>query len=100
MIIKIRSVFLACLLNDLQLNITVVMRMTAAAVIGCLDEFQMGKDDFDCYIERMEQFFIVNAVPDEKKVTVFLTTIGGPAYELLRNLISHVTPKDKSLSEL
>ena len=35
-----------------------------------------------------------------EKVAVFLTAIGGPAYKLLRNLVSPVTPKDKSLSEL
>ena len=72
MIITIRNVFLACLLNDPQLNITVAMRMTTTAVIGRLDEFQMGKDDFDCYIERMEQFFVVNMVLDEKKSQYFL----------------------------
>ena len=31
---------------------------------------------------------------------MFLTAIGGPAYELLRNLLSPDTPKDKSLADL
>ena len=70
------------------------------AVIGRLDEFQMGKDDFDCYIERMEQYFVANAVPENKQVAAFLTAIGGPAYELLRNLVSPTAPKDKTLTEL
>ena len=69
-------------------------------VIGRLDEFQMGKDDFDCYIERMEQYFVANAVPEDKQVAAFLTVIGVPAYELLRNLILPETPKDKTLAEL
>ena len=69
--------------------------MTTVAVIGRLDEFQMGKDDFDCCIKRMEQYFVANTVPEDKQVAAFLTVIGGPAYELLRNLISLETPKDK-----
>ena len=35
-----------------NLNITVATRMTAVGVIGRLDEFQMGKDDFNCYIKK------------------------------------------------
>ena len=72
--------------------------MTAA--IGQLDEFQMGKDDFDCYVERMEQYFVANGVSEDKQVAAFLTAIGGPTYELLRNLVSPATPKDKTLDEL
>ena len=70
------------------------------AAIGRLDEFQVGKDDFDCYMDRMEQYFIANAIAEEKRVAVFLTAIGGPAYELLRNLVSPDAPKDKSLNQL
>ena len=50
-------------------NITVVMRMTTVAVIRCLDQFQLGKDDFDCYIERIKQYFIANEEPLMKQVT-------------------------------
>jgi len=74
--------------------------MTTVTVIGCLDEFHMGKDDFNCYIKRMEQYFVANVVPEAKQVAAFLTAIGGPAYELLQNLVSLVTSKDKSLTEL
>ena len=68
--------------------------------IGRLDEFQRGKDDFDCYMDRMEQYFIANSIAEEKQVAVFLTAIGGPTYELLRNLVSLDAPKDKSLEQL
>ena len=56
--------------------------------IGRLDEFQRGKDDFDCYMYRMEQYFIANSIAEEKQVAVFLRAIGGSTYELLRNLVS------------
>ena len=70
------------------------------ATIGRLDEFEVGKDDFDCYIDRMEQYFVANSVVEEKHVAVFLTAIGGPAYKLLKNLVSPDAPKDKSFSDL
>ena len=68
--------------------------------IGRLNEFQRGKDNFDCYMDRMEQYFIENSIVEEKQVAVFLTAIGGPTYELLRNLVSPDAPKDKSLEQL
>ena len=60
--------------------------MTAA--IGRLDEFQMGKDDFNCYVKRMEQYFVANGMSEDKQVAAFLTAIGGPTYDILRNLVS------------
>ena len=70
------------------------------ATIGRLDEFQVGNEDFGCYMDRMEQCCIVNSVSEEKRVAVFLTAIGGATYELLRNLLSPDAPKDKSLDKL
>ena len=68
------------------------------AAIGRLDKFQVGKEDFDCYMDRMEQYFIANSIADEKQIAVFLTAISGPTYKLLRILLSPATPKDKSLA--
>ena len=51
-------------------------------------------------MDRMEQYFIANSIAEEKQVAVFLTAIGGPTYELLRNLVSLDAPKDKSLEQL
>ena len=45
-------------------DITVATRIMAA--IGCLDEFQVGKEDFDCYMDRMEQYFIANSIAEGK----------------------------------
>lgn len=70
------------------------------AAIGHLDEFQVGKDDFDCYMDQMEQYLIVNAIAEEKQIAVFLTAIGGSVYKLLKHLVLPDTPKDKSLNEL
>ena len=48
----------------------------------------------------MEQYFIVNSVPEEKQVAAFFTAIGGLTYKLLQNLILPVASMEKSLTEL
>ena len=74
--------------------------MAANIGIGRLDELHVGTDDFDCYIERMEQYFIANDVPEGKKVAAFLSAMGAKAYELLRNLVAPDAPKDKRFNDL
>ena len=76
-------------------------RMATNANIGRLDELHVGEEDFDCYnIERMEQYFIANDVPETKKVAAFLSAMGAKAYELLRNLVAPDSPKDKRFNDL
>ena len=74
--------------------------MATNATIGCLDELQVGTKDFDCYVERMEQYFIANDIPEGKKVPAFLSGIGAKAYELLCNLVAPDSPKDKRFNDL
>ena len=59
------------ILDYLVITVATSGIMTA---IGRLDEFQRGKDDFDCYMDRMEQYFIANlGFPTSKlKVTITL----------------------------
>ena len=51
--------------------------MAANGAIGNLEELQLGTEDFDYYIECMEQCFIANDIPEAKKVAAFLSTIGA-----------------------
>ena len=74
--------------------------MAANIGIGRLDELHVGAEDFDCYIERMEQYFIANDVPENKKVAAFLSPMEVKAYELLRNLVAPDSPKDKRFNDL
>ena len=71
---------------------------TSMVTIDCLDELDVDKDDFDCYAKTMEQFSLVNDVPNAKKVVAFLSAIGVRAYELLRNLLVPDPPEKKKLS--
>ena len=70
------------------------------ALIGKLGEFQEGKETFVNYVERMEQFFVVNEVKNEKKVAVFLSVVGPATYGILKNLVQPALPKDKTLQEI
>ena len=54
-------------------------------------------ESFTAYVERVQIFFEANDVPARKRLSVFLSIIGGTAYSLLRNLLSPVPPKEKSL---
>ena len=40
-----------------------------------------------------------NGIPDNKKVAVFLSTMGGKMYSLLRNLLTPALPKEKTLDD-
>jgi len=67
---------------------------------GLLEAFNPDTDYVRAYIERAHLFFEANDIKDEKKVAVFLSTIGGKTYELLRNLVSPVRPETLKLDEL
>ena len=67
---------------------------------GKLEEFSPQKETITNYLERVEIFFLANAVADEKKVPVFLSVVGGNIYTLLRSLLAPAKPQDKSFDAL
>ena len=72
-----------------------------AAIIGRVEPFQSGVDDWEQYAERLEQYFAANAITDgEKKRAVFLTVIGKETYSLLSNLLAPDKPATKPYEEL
>ena len=57
-------------------------------------------EDFTEYSERFEQFLLANKIDDDGiKRAVFLSTIGGPSYKLLRGLMGE-TVKMKSFDQI
>ena len=52
------------------------------------------------YVERMEQFFIVNSVGEDKKVAVLLNSIGPETYRVLSDLLYPVKPKEKNFKRV
>lgn len=56
--------------------------------------------DWKVCAARSKQFLIVNEAPEEKKVLLFLTVIGGQTCALLRDLCAPQGPDEKSYADL
>ena len=55
----------------------------ASGFIGKIDPFDNSEESWPSYIERAEQFFLVNDIANEKKAPILLTTMGSKTYSLL-----------------
>ena len=74
--------------------------MRMATCFRKLEEFRPGTESIVFYLERADLFFSANSIDDEKKVAVFLSTVGGRIYSLLRDLLSPVKPQEKTMAQL
>ena len=72
----------------------------AAALIGCIEPFDASANDCETYAARLEQYLDANSIREEKKAAKLLTLIGGPTYQLIRNLVAPADPKTRSFDEL
>ena len=57
-----------------------------ASYFGRMDAFNPKEEEWLTYVERLEMFFVVNNVPEDKKATSLLTLMGGKMYALLKSL--------------
>jgi nucleoside-triphosphatase THEP1 len=73
---------------------------TRMALIGSIGPFDCTVDSWSSYQERLEQFLAANDIPNDKRVAVLLSVIGGKAYNELRSLTAPAKPKDKSFKVL
>ena len=71
-----------------------------AGVIGKVEGFQLGEDDWEQYAERLEQYFEANGIEDGKRVSVLITVMGAKAYALLSDLVAPEKPATKSYAQL
>ena len=64
--------------------------------------FRLPGRNLDVYVERLEEYLLVNDVKEEqhKKVAKFLTLVGSSTYQVLRDLLTPNAPASKSLKEL
>lgn len=72
----------------------------AQQMYGQIPEFYGDGDDWNVYYERLEQFFEVNSIPDEKRSAFLISVIGSNSYKTLRDLCHPTLPKDKPFEEL
>ena len=57
-------------------------------------------EDVDSYMERLEQYFLVKDVKEERKVAHFPTMVGSSAYHVLRDLVAPDAPAAKTRREI
>ena len=70
------------------------------ALFGQLNEFQPGSECLLVYLESFELHVVAKGVPEDKKVLLLLTLIGGNLYGLLHNLMAPGSPVSKSYKEI
>jgi len=82
-------------------------------VLGSVEPFDPN-DQFDCYLERVEHYFVANAIGEfspeahesvrndaaRKKLAIFLTLIGKETYKVTQTLCSPRTPGQFSYEEI
>ena len=60
--------------------------------IGKIEAFDQTTDNWDAYVERVEQYFIANEIKKEKHAAVILSLMGNKTYILLRSLCAPEKP--------
>ena len=60
--------------------------------IGKIESFDDTKENWETYVERLEQFFLANDIDDDHKVPTLLSLIGGKTYTLLKDLLAPEKP--------
>ena len=74
-----------------------------AAVHGSLPTFNMEKESWSSYMERMDFYFEAHEIdsPEKKRsLPLVLSACGTEAYKTLKNLVRPVSLKDKSYTDL
>ena len=74
--------------------------MRMVTYFGKLEEFRPNTETIVTYLEWVDLFFAANNIANEKKVVVFLSTVGGRIYSLLHDLLSPAKPQEKTMAEL
>ena len=65
-----------------------------------IESFDDTKENWETYVERVEQFFLANDIDDDHKVPTLLSLIGGKTYTLLRDLLAPEKPATKSFQQI
>lgn len=73
--------------------------MASNKLIGYIEPFIPG-GNFCAYEDRLNQFFIINEVKDDKKTPLFLTIVGPDNYDVLMSLTVPDLPSTKTYEEL
>ncbi|CAB0040099.1 unnamed protein product [Trichogramma brassicae] len=59
-------------------------------------EYELGKDDWETFVERLELFFFANGITEKKKqAAILLTRVSADTYKLAKNLCHPKLLKDQ-----
>ena len=71
------------------------------AVFGEVGKFDVAKEEWPQYDERLGHFFEANGIEDEgKKRSIFHMVVGPTVFKLIRNLVPPAKPGEKSYEDL
>jgi hypothetical protein len=62
------------------------------AAVGRLQTFDDTSEDVENYFERVDAFFLANAIQEDAKVATLITVLGPKAYNKLRTALQPNTP--------
>lgn len=68
--------------------------------IGKISEFKVQSDNWKLYVERLEQYFLVNKIATDLQVPTLITVMGAESYELLVSLCTPEKPHTKTFREI
>jgi len=68
--------------------------------LGCSESFVQRRNLFYCIWSGADIFFTANGVANNKKVAVFLSSVGGKTYTLLRDLLAPEKPQEQTMDTL
>ena len=72
-------------------------RMTATLPIPT---FKEEEEEWTSYLERLDCYFAVKSVPDDKKVQFLICGLQPKQYQVLKDLVAPATPVSKGFDEI
>ena len=72
--------------------------------LGKIEEFDLDSTNIDRYLERLEQYFVANGVPEDstdrhKRRATLISVMGAKAYDVLSDECSPSTPSQKTYAQ-
>ena len=68
--------------------------------IGKIESFDETQEQWETYVELVEQFFLANNIDEDHQVPTLLSLIGSKTYTLLRDLLTPDKQARKSFQEI
>ncbi|XP_061705624.1 uncharacterized protein K02A2.6-like [Cydia pomonella] len=68
--------------------------------VGKLKEFDVRNGQWASFVDRLEMYFLVNDIAEDRRLPTLIATMGDEAYELLVNLASPKKPSTLTYSQV